>query len=292
MLRNRLFLTSSLVAGVAFVVVATGPLAAAESPAGAPAKLVEVAGSPFPRVVLTEQAAKRLSIQTEALREETAKRWMMMNAQVEIASGEPSVNAITETASIAPAGESGQARQSLIKVPVDAASQMLIAVVDDEDDEDETGDHDEFAEIFGVANPADEDKDGLVVVLLTGQGRSGKYYTARPVAVKDRDDGRFFEFLEASSGVKPGDHAFVAMKAPESGSMAKIVPYSSVVYDEHGDSWLYSNPEPLVFVRQKVAVERVLGDIAVLSDGPARGTPVVSVGAVELMGVELKFGGH
>ncbi|WP_192384968.1 hypothetical protein [Mesorhizobium silamurunense] len=292
MLRNKLFLTSSAVAGATFVVVAMVPFAAAGSPARAPARLEEVAGSPFPRVVLTEQAAKRLSIQTEALREEMAKRWTMMNGKVEIASGGSSAMAVTETASIAPVGESDQALQSLIRVPVDAASQMLIAVVVEEDEVGEIREHDEFVEFFGVDNPADEDKDDLVVVLLTGEGHSGKYYKARPVEVKDRDDGRFFELLEASGGAKPGDQAFVAMKAPESGRMAKVVPYSSVIYDEHGDSWLYSNPEPLVFVRQKVAVERVLGDIAVLSDGPARGTMVVSVGAEELMGVELKVGGH
>ncbi|MFC3323231.1 hypothetical protein [Mesorhizobium cantuariense] len=290
--RNKLFLTSFAVAGAVFVVVAMAPFATAESPASAPARLEEVAGSPFPRVVLTEQAAKRLSIQTEALREKMAKRWTMMNGEVEIAIGEPLVKAFTETASIAPVGESDQALQSLIRVPLNAASQMLIAVVVEEDEEGESREDDEFAEFFGVDNPADEDKDGLVVVLLTGEGRSGKYYKARPVEVKDRDDGRFFEFLEASGGAKPGDQALVAMKAPESDRMAKVVPYSSVIYDEHGDSWLYSNPEPLVFVRQKVAVERVLGDIAVLSDGPARGTMVVSVGAVELMGVELKVGGH
>ena len=292
MLRHKPFLMSSAVAGAAFVGVAMAPIAAAESPANAPAHLEEVAGSPFPRVVLTEQAAKRLSIQTEALREKMAKRWTVMNGEVEIAGGEPSTMAVMETASLAPAGASDQALQSLIRVPVDAASQMLIAVVVEEDEEGETSEHDEFAEFFGVDNPADEDKDDLTVVLLTGEGRSGKYYRARPVEVKDRNDGRFFELLEASGGAAPGDQALVAMKAPESGRMAKIVPYSSVIYDEHGDSWLYSNPEPLVFVRQKVAVERVLGDIAVLSDGPARDTMVVSVGAVELMGVELKVGGH
>jgi hypothetical protein len=42
-----------------------------------------------------------------------------------------------------------------------------------------------------------------------------------------------------------------------------------------------------VFERQPVKVERVVGELAVLSAGPAVGTPVVTVGAALLFGAEL-----
>jgi len=70
----------------------------------------------------------------------------------------------------------------------------------------------------------------------------------------------------------------------------KVVPYGAIMYDTKGDTWTFTNPEPLVFVRHKVVVEHIEGDQVVLSDGPASGTAVVTVGATELMGAEHKYG--
>ena len=70
----------------------------------------------------------------------------------------------------------------------------------------------------------------------------------------------------------------------------KIVPYGAIMYDTKGDTWTFTNPEPLVFVRHKVVVEHIEGDQVVLSDGPAVGTAIVTVGATELMGAEHKYG--
>jgi len=67
----------------------------------------------------------------------------------------------------------------------------------------------------------------------------------------------------------------------------KIVPYSAVLYDSTGATWVYTNPKPLVFVRHAITVDYIERDQAVLSDGPASGTAVVSVGAAELFGTEL-----
>jgi hypothetical protein len=65
------------------------------------------------------------------------------------------------------------------------------------------------------------------------------------------------------------------------------VPYSALIYDSSGKTWVYTNPEPRVFVRAAVAVERIDGDVARLSAGPAAGTDVVTVGAAELYGAEF-----
>ena len=70
----------------------------------------------------------------------------------------------------------------------------------------------------------------------------------------------------------------------------KVVPYGAIMYDTKGDTWTFTNPEPLVFVRHKVVVEHIEGDQVVLSDGPASGTAIVTVGATELMGAEHKYG--
>lgn len=67
----------------------------------------------------------------------------------------------------------------------------------------------------------------------------------------------------------------------------KVVPYSSVMYDPEGGTWVYTNPEPLVFERAAITVDFIDGDIAALLKGPAEGTSVVIVGSAELYGAEF-----
>jgi hypothetical protein len=67
----------------------------------------------------------------------------------------------------------------------------------------------------------------------------------------------------------------------------KVVPYGTVFYDAKGLAWVYVNSGPLAFERQRIAVERIVGDLAVLSEGPPVGTPVVTVGAALLYGAEI-----
>jgi hypothetical protein len=74
-----------------------------------------------------------------------------------------------------------------------------------------------------------------------------------------------------------------------SGTQRLVMPYAAVLYDPEGNTWTYTNSEPLTFVRQPINVDRIEGDMAVLTDGPASGTEVVTVGAAELYGSEEEF---
>jgi cobalt-zinc-cadmium efflux system membrane fusion protein len=69
-----------------------------------------------------------------------------------------------------------------------------------------------------------------------------------------------------------------------------VVPYSSIVYDTYGGAWVYRQGEPHVYVRQRVELLHVVGDLAILSRGLAVGTSVVSAGAAELFGTEFGVG--
>ena len=73
------------------------------------------------------------------------------------------------------------------------------------------------------------------------------------------------------------------------GSMRRTIPYAAILYDTQGNTWTYTNPEPLVFMRHKIVVDFIDGEVAVLLDGPASGSAVVVVGAEELFGSELEF---
>jgi hypothetical protein len=87
------------------------------------------------------------------------------------------------------------------------------------------------------------------------------------------------------------DIRIVKVAAPGRGSAPKrSIPYSAVIYDTSGAAFAYTSPRRHVFERARIAIEAIRGNIAVLTDGPPAGTPVVSVGAAELYGEELGVG--
>ena len=76
----------------------------------------------------------------------------------------------------------------------------------------------------------------------------------------------------------------------ESEPSKSIVPYSSIIYIANGEAFVYTSPEPRVFVRQPVEVDYIEGDMVVLKNGPAPGVLVASVGVQELLGTEFGVG--
>lgn len=75
----------------------------------------------------------------------------------------------------------------------------------------------------------------------------------------------------------------------ESGSLL-AVPAEAVYLDADGSFWVYTNPEPNVYVREVVELARETGTTAFLVEGPPPGTQVVTVGVPELYGAETGFG--
>ena len=61
-----------------------------------------------------------------------------------------------------------------------------------------------------------------------------------------------------------------------------------MIYLTDGKTYTYTAPEPLTFVRQEIDIDHVVGDSAMLSDGPPAGTEVVTVGAAEVYGTEFE----
>lgn len=69
-----------------------------------------------------------------------------------------------------------------------------------------------------------------------------------------------------------------------------VVPHSALIYDPNGQTWVYTSPQPRTFVKQKVDVDYVEGDLAVLRVGPPVGTVVVSTAAAEVYGADFGVG--
>lgn len=64
------------------------------------------------------------------------------------------------------------------------------------------------------------------------------------------------------------------------------VPYAAVIYDIEGNTWIYSNPEHLTYVRVPIMIDHIDGDKAFLSESLASALNVVTVGVAELYGTE------
>ena len=60
--------------------------------------------------------------------------------------------------------------------------------------------------------------------------------------------------------------------------------------DPYGVYWVYTNPEPLVYVREQLNQVHEDAQQAFFATGPAPGTPVVIIGVPELYGAEFGIG--
>lgn len=275
----------------AFFVVSlagSGLSLAAESPSHGdkPAILEEIPGSQQKRVVLTERAAERLAIETAQVREEPVTRWLIVGGVVE---------------TIAPAGD--KPAESVAVADGANAAPMRVRVPASGDDEGTEGQATLALSIGGTASLDDDDwdvgdeddessKSAAVLVVPIGGQAKGNFKASLIEVATGADPGAKFYSIDSAGGetLQPGQRVFVRIAQPGSGQLQKVVPYSAVIYDNQGNSWVYANPEPRVFVRQPVTIEYIEKDLAVVTEGPPLGTAVVTTGAAELWGVEQKIG--
>ena len=99
-------------------------------------------------------------------------------------------------------------------------------------------------------------------------------------------DGRII--VEERAAERLGLRTDVVREAHAPASL--VIPEGALYYDPNGKTWVYVQEEPLTFVREPIRVKRIEDDLVFLSDGPAAGTHVVTVGVPELVGVETGVG--
>ncbi len=224
----------------------------------APAVVEPIAETGLNRVTLTERAAQRLGIQTVALTEEIVTRELMVSGMVEKAQAAADAQGLIRVRVPLTAGD-------MAKVAQGQPARIVTMDDDDEDDDDE--------ELEADVLDADDIGD-----------------------VEDDDDGAsnastlYYQVKAANHNLTPGQGVRVKLSVAGSGDRRLVVPYSALIYDLNGDTWIYISPEPLVFTRHPVTVEYVEGDLAVLLDGPPVGTMVATVGVPELYGADTGIG--
>ena len=70
----------------------------------------------------------------------------------------------------------------------------------------------------------------------------------------------------------------------------RIVPYSSILYDLTGGTFVYVHTDPITFARETVKIDAIKGDNAYLNDGPPPGTKVLAIGVPQIFGIEVGVG--
>jgi RND family efflux transporter MFP subunit len=94
--------------------------------------------------------------------------------------------------------------------------------------------------------------------------------------------------LANNEGLRPGQRVGVSVPLASSAETL-AVPWSSIVHDIYGGTWVYEATGEREFTRRRVVVRHVINDTAVLAAGPDAGKRVVIAGAAELFGTETGF---
>lgn len=98
----------------------------------------------------------------------------------------------------------------------------------------------------------------------------------------------FYELPNADGRLTPGQRLGVTIPLADA-KESLTVPWSAVIFDVHGGTWVYAQTAPRTYARRRVVVGYTAGADAVLSDGLAAGTKVVTAGGQELFGAETGF---
>jgi RND family efflux transporter MFP subunit len=99
----------------------------------------------------------------------------------------------------------------------------------------------------------------------------------------------YYEVDNKDRKFRPGQRVGVTL--PLAGDEESLViPFSALIRDALGGTWVYENVSPHVYIRRRVFVDRVVGELAALNSGPKAGAKVVTQAAAELYGAE--FGGQ
>jgi cobalt-zinc-cadmium efflux system membrane fusion protein len=100
---------------------------------------------------------------------------------------------------------------------------------------------------------------------------------------------RYYELPATGLALRPGERVMVEvpLKGTERGL---VVPEAAVLYDIHGDAWVYEDLGGNAYARRRVQIARHVGDRAVIARGITEGAKVVTAGAAELFGTEFGAG--
>lgn len=99
----------------------------------------------------------------------------------------------------------------------------------------------------------------------------------------------FYAVKNSDATLRPGQRVGVLIPL-RSEDENLVVPWSAIVYDINGGSWIYQALQANIYQRRRVQVQRVVDDQAAVTGDIVAGIEVVSTGVAELFGTEFGVG--
>jgi RND family efflux transporter MFP subunit len=145
----------------------------------------------------------------------------------------------------------------------------------------------------GDLNKIDLQEDATVIPL--GENHSSSFVHASPVKGPPLSDASsasadlFFEIPNSERLFRIGQKVRLSLlkKTPEE---SLVIPWSAILYDMNGGTWVYVKVSPQVYSRRRVELRHIVDELAVLARGIKAGEEVVIAGAVEIFGTEFGVG--
>ncbi|OQW68786.1 MAG: HlyD family secretion protein [Proteobacteria bacterium ST_bin12] len=122
-----------------------------------------------------------------------------------------------------------------------------------------------------------------------------EYLIAKPVKAPPTADlltsskHLYYAIQSDQSALGPMQRVSVTLNTQSKSNKALTLPWSAVVFDVYGGSWVYTQQSKNLYERKRVFLDYVSGNRAIISDGPPEGSKIVVNGALELFGVETGF---
>lgn len=244
-----------------------------------PAKVEQITGTALSRVTLTARAVERLGITTGAVREEQTVRQRMIAGEVVELGNLPAfqepVQGMGADIAMVRAHPMGEVDRQTRHRP--ARIWLLTG-----------GSQTEGPIAQPYVTSTVEVLEEAVDAPVMGNLSTELVQVSAAATASSMEDLFFYVNGGSEHGLTPQQRVFIEITMD--GVLRKLVPESAIIFDPQGDTWVYTNPEPLVFVRHQVSLQYIDQEMAILSEGPPAGTLVVTVGAPLLLGTEFKVG--
>ena len=243
-------------------------------PSLTPADLVRLAQSQIDADGQVEQA----QVQLEAAKTALARAEQLMRDKAGLAR---TVDEAKVQVSLAAAGlRTAKAKRDLLGPPVlDAAGQATVWV--------------RVPVYVGDTTKLDGTVEARVGGLSDSPGAAT--HPAKPVSAPPSANAAaatvdwFYEVANKTAGLRLGQRVGVTIPL-RTDDESLVIPWSAVVHDVHGGTWLYEKTGAQSYIRRRVQVQQVVGNLAALAGGVKAGASVVTTGVAELFGTEFGAG--
>lgn len=133
-----------------------------------------------------------------------------------------------------------------------------------------------------------------IAVIQNFANQKAPRFTAQPISappssvINTLTVDVYHELNNVASAFTPGQRVSVELKMKGQATF-DVIPWSSVIFDIYGNTWVYEKTAQLTYNRKRVIVDHVVGADAAIQQGPAKGREIVDLGAQELFALETGY---